>query len=55
MVTPSLTTIHIHGETMGLCAVHLLMSRIQNPSMNFRTVHTETRLVFRESTEDSPV
>lgn len=54
MVTPSLTTIHIHSETMGLCAAHLLISRIQNPSLNFRTLHTETRLVFRESTKDSP-
>ena len=53
MVTPSLTTIHIHSETMGLCAVDLLLSRIRRPSLNFRTVHTETRLIYRESTGDS--
>lgn len=53
MVTPSLTTIHIHSQTMGLCAAHLLISRIQNPSMNFRTLHAETMLIFRESTGDS--
>lgn len=54
MVTPSLTTIHIHGETMGLCAAQLLLSRIRDSSLSFRTVHTETRLIYRESTEDEP-
>lgn len=54
MVTPSLTTIQIHSETMGICAMHLLLSRIRNPRLNFRTVHAETKLIYRESTEDMP-
>ncbi len=54
MVTPSLSTIHIHSKTMGLCALNLLLSRIKDPSLNFRTIHVETRLIYRESTEDIP-
>lgn len=51
VMSPSLTTIHIHSQIMGFSAVHLLMSRIKNPSLNFRTIHTETSLIYRESTE----
>lgn len=52
IVTPALTTIHIHSQIMGFSAVNLLMSRINEPSLNYRTVHTETTLIYRESTED---
>ena len=52
IVTPSLTTIHIHSQDMGLCAVQLLISRINEPSLNYRTMHVETNLIYRESTED---
>lgn len=52
IITPSLTTIHIHSQIMGVCAVQLLMSRIEEPSLNFRTIHTETNLIYRESTGD---
>ncbi len=52
IVTPSLTTIHIHSQAMGLSAVQLLMSRIKEPSLNYRTMYVETNLIFRESTED---
>lgn len=52
VITPSLTTIHIHSQIMGFSAVHLLLSRIKEPSLNFRTIHTETELIYRESTED---
>ena len=52
VITPSLTTIHIHSQDMGLSAVQLLMSRINEPSLNYRTVYIETNLIFRESTED---
>lgn len=51
-VTPTLTTIHIHSQIMGFSAVHLLVSRIKEPSLNFRTMHTETSLIYRESTGD---
>lgn len=52
IVMPSLTTIHIHSQIMGFSAVHLLMSRIKNPSLNYRTMYTETSLIYRESTEN---
>lgn len=52
VVTPSLTTIHIHSRIMGFSAVYLLMSRIKEPSLNYRIMHTETTLIYRESTGD---
>lgn len=51
IVTPALTTIHIHSQIMGFAAVNLLMSRINEPSLNYRTLYTETSLIYRESTE----
>ena len=50
VVTPSLTTIHIHSQIMGFSSVHLLMSRIKQPSLNYRIMRTETTLIYREST-----
>lgn len=50
IITPTLTTIHIHSQIMGYSAINLLMSRIREPSLNYRTVHTETNLIYREST-----
>lgn len=47
---PPLTTVHIHTQIIAYTAVHLLMSRIQEPSLDFRTVHTETDLIYRDST-----
>lgn len=52
VMTPSLTTIHIHSQIMGVCATQLLLSRIEEPSLNYRTMYTETNLIYRESTED---
>ena len=52
IVTPPLTTIHIHSQIIGFSAVNLLMSRINEPSLNYRTLHTETELIYRESTGD---
>lgn len=48
---PSMTTIHIHTQIIAYSAVHLLMTRIQEPSLDLRTVHTETELIYRESTK----
>ena len=47
---PTLSTIHIHTQIMAYEAVHLLMSRIKEPSLDFRTVYTQTDLIEREST-----
>lgn len=50
IVTPPLTTCHIHSQIMGLSAVQILIGRIRQPEMNCRTVHAETDLIYREST-----
>ena len=47
--TPSLTTMHINSQDMGLCAVDLLMSRMKNPTLAWRTVYVSTEVVYRES------
>ena len=48
---PGLTTIHIHTQIMAFSAAHLLISRIREPSLDYRAVYTETELVLRDSTE----
>ena len=50
IMTPSLTTVHIHTQIMAIVAMQLLISRIGNPDLNFRIVHTETELIYRDST-----
>ena len=52
VITPSLTTIHIHSQVMGLSAIQLLISRIKDPEIHYRTMHTETTLKRRLSTND---
>ncbi len=52
IVTPALTTIHIHSQIMGFSAVQLLISRIKEPTLNYRTIYTETTLIRRASTSD---
>ena len=51
IVTPKLSTVHIHTQIMAFSAMHLLISRIREPSLDFRTVYTEAELILRESTE----
>ena len=50
IMTPTLTTVHIHTQVMAVAAMHLLLSRIEEPDLDFRTVHTETELIYRDST-----
>ncbi len=50
IMTPALTTVHIHTQIMALTAMNLLISRIEQPNMNYRIVHTETELIYRDST-----
>ena len=47
---PALSTVHIHTQIMAYTAVQLLMSRIHEPSLDYRIVHTQTDLIYREST-----
>ncbi len=48
---PAISTIHIHSQAMAFSALHLLMTRIEEPTMEYRTIYVETDLVLRESTE----
>lgn len=50
IVTPPLTTCHIHCQLIGMSAVQVIIGRIRQPQMNSRTVHAETDLIYREST-----
>ena len=50
IMTPSLTTVHIHTQIMALTATSLLISRMENPDLNLRIVHTEADLIYRDST-----
>lgn len=52
IISPPLTTIHIHSQIMGLSAAQLLFSRIKEPSLDYRILYTETTLKYRESTKN---
>lgn len=51
IMTPSLTTVHIHTQIMAYSALQLLVARIEQPNLDYRTVHTETELIYRDSTK----
>lgn len=50
IVTPPLTTVHIHTQVMAYSAMQLLLTRIREPALDYRVVYTETELICREST-----
>ncbi len=50
IMTPTLTTVHIHTQVMAASALQLLLSRIDEPNLDYRTVHTQTELIYRDST-----
>ncbi|MBQ6373529.1 MAG: LacI family DNA-binding transcriptional regulator [Clostridia bacterium] len=50
IMTPGLTTVHIHTQVMAIAALQLLFSRIEEPNLDYRTVHTQTELIYRDST-----
>lgn len=52
IVTPPLSTIHIHSQILGVSAAQLLLSRMSERALNYRTVYGETELVLRQSTGD---
>ena len=35
---------------MAFSAAHLIVSRMKEPSLDFRTIYTEANLILREST-----
>ena len=47
---PPLTTVHIHTQVMAYSAAQLIMTRLKEPSLDFRQVHTQTDLIVRAST-----
>ena len=50
ILTPTLTTVHIHTQIMAYTALDLLISRIQEPELDYRIVYTQTDLIYRDST-----
>ena len=53
IMTPSLTSVHIHSHVMGDCAAYLLSSRIKEPSLQIRRIHTQTSACYRETTGEA--
>ena len=51
IIVPNLTTVHIHTQIMAFSALHLLVSRMREPSLDYRMVYTETELIYRDSSE----
>ena len=51
IIRPALSTVHIHTQIMAFTAVQLLLSRMKEPSLDYRVVHTETDLIYRDSTK----
>ena len=47
---PPMSTVHIHTQIMAFTAMHLLVSRMKESSLDIRIVHTDAELVYREST-----
>ncbi len=50
IVSPTLSSVHIHSQTMGQYAVGMLYQRIRQPDFYHVTVHVATDLVLRDST-----
>ncbi|TGY43231.1 LacI family transcriptional regulator [Clostridium sartagoforme] len=50
IIEPKLTTVNIPSYEMGKFAANLLLSRIENPLIPFRTMHVKTSIIFRGST-----
>jgi len=48
--SPPLTTVRIHSQIQAFAAAHLILSRLREPTLDYRTMYTETNLVYREST-----
>lgn len=47
--SPTLSTVHIHTQSMAYSAVQLLASRMIDPKLENRIVHVATDLIYRES------
>ena len=52
IIKPALTTIRINSKDMGHNALSLMLSRIAEPERSYRTVYTQSLLVYRDSSGD---
>lgn len=52
IMSPTLSTVHIHSQAIGFSAVELLVSRIREPEIECRRLYVESDLIYRESTRD---
>lgn len=52
LIEPHITTVNIPSFEMGDIAASLLISRMENPSLPFRTTYVRTATKYRESTGD---
>ncbi|MDC7301916.1 LacI family DNA-binding transcriptional regulator [Agathobacter ruminis] len=51
LLDPGLTTVHIHNQSMGILAAELLLSRIKNPAIPYRTSYVDSEIIYRGSTK----
>jgi LacI family transcriptional regulator len=51
IIEPPLTTANIPGDSMGHFAAEILLSRIQNPELSYRTIYVQTQIINRLSTK----
>ncbi|MEY8534807.1 LacI family DNA-binding transcriptional regulator [Blautia pseudococcoides] len=49
IIEPHLTTVHIPSSAMGYIAAELLLSRIEEPGIPYRTTYVRTVIKYRES------
>ena len=50
IIEPKLTTVNIPSYEMGNLAANLLLSRMENPNIPFRTMYVRTSVKYRDST-----
>lgn len=50
LVTPSLTTLSVDKEYLGVTAIKLLIERINNPHEITKTVYINSEIIYRDST-----
>lgn len=51
IIEPPLTTANIPSDSMGHFAAEILLSRIKNPSLTFRTTYAQTQIINRISSK----
>lgn len=50
IIEPHLTTVHIPSYEMGSIAADMLLNRIDNPEIPFKTMYVNTDIIYRDST-----